>query len=309
MPQLTIFSRMLPKSLSHPLRSRLAPTPSGLLHAGNALNFILTWSITRAQNGHLLLRIDDLDKARRRDKYLKDIFRTIDWLELDYDEGPQGIVDFKKNWSQDLRLELYDHALLELRNEGHLFACKCSRRDIRAISVDGNYPGTCAKLSVDFDQKATAWRVHPPKALLQLPFHQLIGADRKISFENLDAFIVKQKNAYPAYQLSSIIDDEYFKINTIIRGQDLLDSTQYQLYLAFLMGKSGFLDTYFYHHDMMLDEQGEKLSKSKKATSLQSWREQGRAPDELFQKAATLLGLKGNCTNGQMLVQMLRTIQ
>jgi glutamyl-tRNA synthetase len=297
---------MLPKSLSIPVRSRLAPTPSGLLHAGNALNFILTWSITRAQNGHLLLRIDDLDKARRRDKYLKDIFRTIDWLDLDYDEGPQGIVDFKKNWSQDLRRELYDKALLELREQGHLFACKCSRRDIRAASEDGNYPGTCAKLQLKFDQKDMAWRVHPPEKLLVLPFHQLVGADTSLDFEGLDAFIVKQKNGYPAYQLSSVIDDEYFNINTIVRGEDLLDSTHYQMYLSYLMGKTTFLNTHFYHHEMVLDQQGEKLSKSKKATSLKSWREQGRTPDELFQKAATLLGLKGTFSDGATLVQALR---
>jgi glutamyl-tRNA synthetase len=297
---------MLPKSLPIPVRSRLAPTPSGLLHAGNALNFILTWSITRAQNGHLLLRIDDLDKARRRDKYLKDIFRTIDWLALDYDEGPEGIVDLKKIWSQDLRRELYDQALIELREQGHLFACKCSRRDIRAASKDGNYPGTCAKLQLNFDQKDVAWRVHPPEGLLALPFHQLIGPDSTQTFEGLDAFIVKQKNGFPAYQLSSVIDDEYFNINTIIRGQDLLDSTHYQLYLAHLMGKSAFLNTYFHHHEMILDKQGEKLSKSKKATSLQSWREQGRAPDELFQKAATILGLKGTCNDGPTLVQTLK---
>ncbi|WP_020534469.1 glutamate--tRNA ligase family protein [Lewinella cohaerens] len=297
---------MLPKSLPIPIRSRLAPTPSGLLHAGNALNFILTWSITRSQNGHLLLRIDDLDKARRRDKYIKDIFQTIDWLGLDYDDGPQSVEDFKKNWSQHLRQELYDKALLKLKEQGHLFACKCSRRDIQAISKDGSYPGTCTMRQLGFDQKNIAWRVHPPQGSLQLPIHQLVGANTSLELKGIDAFIVKQKDGFPAYQLGSVIDDEHFAINTIIRGLDLLDSTHYQLYLAHLMGKTGFLNTYFYHHGMILDEQGKKLSKSEKATALQSWREQGRKPDELFQKAANILGLKGPCNNGQMLVNMLK---
>lgn len=297
---------MLLNSLPVSIRARLAPTPSGLLHPGNALNFILTWAITRAQDGHLLLRIDDLDKARRRDEYLEDIFRSIEWLGIDYDEGPEGVDDLKNNWSQDVRIDLYYEALDTLKDKGHLFACSCSRRMIRAISTDGKYPGTCEQKALNFKRKDVAWRICPQRAPLQLPFRQIIGEDKVISLSNLNAFFVKQKNGFPAYQLSSIVDDEYFKINTIVRGLDLLKSTRYQFYLAHLLNNDTFQDAYFHHHEMLLNQEGEKLSKSKKATSLSSWQAQGRTPDELFQKTAQLLGITSHCPDGPSLVQQLK---
>ena len=83
------------KKLSTPqLHTRLAPTPSGLLHPGNGLSFIMTWVIARANAGRILLRIDDIDKDRCREEYVVDIFQTLEWLGLDYDEGPSGVADF-----------------------------------------------------------------------------------------------------------------------------------------------------------------------------------------------------------------------
>ena len=86
--------------ISLPVVSRLAPTPSGYLHLGNAVNFVLTWLLTRQAGGVLHLRIDDLDRARLRPAYLENIFRVIDWLGLDYDHGPTGPDDFLRHHSQ-----------------------------------------------------------------------------------------------------------------------------------------------------------------------------------------------------------------
>lgn len=290
-------------------RSRLAPTPSGLLHPGNGVNFILTWAITRANAGNLLLRIDDLDQERCRDRYVEDVFRTIDWLGIDYDEGPTTVTDLHQNWSQQLRRDHYAQGLQKLREGEYLFACDCSRRTLRATSTDGRYPGTCFTRNLPFDQEQTAWRVRPLRETKLLPFRQIFGPDEQLDLSTLDAFVVKQKNDFTAYQLSSIIDDELFGINTIVRGLDLLPSTHYQLYLASLLHNTTFLNTRFYHHGMLLNEQGEKLAKSKKATSLQSWRQEGRGPEELYQQAARMLGLPTSCPDGKTLVQLLQSQQ
>ena len=105
------------KNLSSPqsIVSRLAPTPSGYLHLGNAFSFILTWLLVRRLGGKLHLRIDDLDAPRLNKDCLEDIFIQLEWLGLDYDTGPQGPGDHLRHFSQSLRLEEYMSALEEIR--------------------------------------------------------------------------------------------------------------------------------------------------------------------------------------------------
>jgi len=125
-------------------RSRLAPTPSGYLHLGNACNFLLTWLWIRHLGGELWLRIDDLDQARVRPEYIEDIFQQLDWLGLDTDQGPRSVGELQKTWTQQLRTERYLSALTTLKNTGALYRCICSRRQWQAlVGEEGHYPGTC----------------------------------------------------------------------------------------------------------------------------------------------------------------------
>jgi glutamyl/glutaminyl-tRNA synthetase len=276
---------------TNPVRSRLAPTPSGLLHPGNGVSFLITWALIRAQGGTLLLRIDDLDKERCRKAYLEDIFRTIDWLGIDYDEGPSSVTDFQKHWSQHRRMDLYHAALSRLRQQGQLFACDCSRRKIRAASPDGSYPNSCQARKLTFNRTQVAWRLH----LQQLDVQWKSWPDGWQSCPaeiGQEAFVVRQKNGRPAYQLASLIDDTHFGINWIVRGMDLLPSTIRQLLLAHLLQQSSFLAATFHHHSLVLGSTGEKLSKSKGAGSLQAWREAGNTAISLYQQAANLLSLQ-----------------
>ena len=96
--------------------ARYAPTPSGLLHLGNVLNFIFTWSLAKKNNAQILLRIDDLDGNRVRDEYIADIFNTLDWLDLDYQIGPSSVDEFKKYFSQSNRIELYKEYMRKIEN-------------------------------------------------------------------------------------------------------------------------------------------------------------------------------------------------
>jgi glutamyl/glutaminyl-tRNA synthetase len=134
-------------ALSIPVVSRLAPTPSGFLHLGNAVNFTLTWLLTRRAGGTLHLRIDDLDRARFRPAYLTNIFQTLEWLGLDYDHGPTGPDDFERHYSQRHFLAAYEATLQAARTaHPHLFyACRCSRTELSRAATTGShtYPGTC----------------------------------------------------------------------------------------------------------------------------------------------------------------------
>lgn len=273
------------------LRTRLAPTPSGFLHIGNALSFVLTWALARAQQGWILLRIDDLDAARRRPEYLEDIFRTIAWLGIDFDEGPQGPEEFLRSYSQQFRLPLYREALQQLRESGHLYACTCSRKDIRMRSEDGTYPGTCSDLKKDFEAPKTAWRVQVAKEE-EIRFQEWNKGNEQFALgANMGDFVVRRKNQVPAYQVASLVDDQHWAINFLVRGADLRSSTAAQLYLARLLSYSDFETATFWHHELVTGSDGRKLSKSLGADAIKNWRAAGKSPVFIFKIAAGWLGL------------------
>jgi glutamyl/glutaminyl-tRNA synthetase len=279
------------------IRTRIAPTPSGYLHAGNAMSFILTWVLARAYEGTIMLRIDDLDADRMRPEYVEDIFRTLDWLGLDYDEGAIGIDDFLKNYSQHKRIDLYKNALENLRNtEGMLYACDCSRKTIKELSINGLYSKICCNKNLNFDKKDMAWRINvPEKVAVSFQefdpyfFKNKIYPTPTIA-ETMGDFIVRQKNGLPAYQIASLVDDVHFNINFIVRGEDLLNSTAAQVYLAHQLGYDDFCKNTFFHHSLLKNTGGGKLSKSAGDIALKSQREHGFSPIELYKNVGKWLG-------------------
>jgi glutamyl/glutaminyl-tRNA synthetase len=268
--------------------SRLAPTPSGWLHEGNGLSFILTWALARRHQARLLLRVDDLDRARYRPAYLEDIFETLVWLGLDYDQGPRSEEDLERHWSQRHRMNLYLELLAVLRESGRLYACVCSRSRRRLLTANASCP--CREEGISLDRQDASWKVQVPEGtrvacrepggLRHLDIHQLMGD-----------FVVRQKNGMPAYQVASLADDRHFGVDLIVRGEDLLPSTAAQLYLASLTGYADFLDAVFVHHPLVLDAQGQKLSKSGGARALRSWRDEGHSPHHLIARVGELLSL------------------
>jgi glutamyl/glutaminyl-tRNA synthetase len=279
------------------LRTRLAPTPSGFLHQGNGMSFILTWVIARALGGNVLLRIDDLDAERMRPEYIEDIFRTLDWLGLDYDEGPTSIHDFSKNYSQHNRLDLYQSALESIKNTEGVYACNCSRKTVKDLSKNGLYPNICRDKHLDFEEKETAWRIFVPNnTLIHFPeFDITLKQRRSISHNLADImgdFIIRQKNNLPAYQIASLVDDVHFNINFVVRGEDLLNATVAQIFLAQQLGCADFCENTFLHHKLIKNTEGGKLSKSAGAIALKTQRENGFLPTKLYKNVGKWLGLE-----------------
>lgn len=292
-----------------PFHSRLAPTPSGFLHVGNAYSFILTWLLVRKSSGSLLLRIDDLDSDRARPEYIADIFETLDWLGLDWDRGPQSPDEFAQRYSQKHRLSLYQELLDRLRTEtDRVYACDCSRTRIRETSTNGLYPGTCRHKNLPLDTPDVAWRIHVPENTRITP-NELRSSPIANRTYVLDAvmgdFVIRRKDGVPAYQIASLADDLHFGINAIVRGVDLLPSTAAQVWLAALLRKDAFTQTAFYHHPLVTDTHGQKLSKSAGATSVRALREVLPSPQLLFQTLARNLHLPHEeITNAQDLLQL-----
>jgi glutamyl-tRNA synthetase len=263
------------------LRTRIAPTPSGYLHIGNAFNFLLTALHARKNGGSILLRIDDIDDERTRPEYIEDIFISLEWLGIEWQEGPTGPEDFKQNWSQHKRLDIYNTLLTQLQQSSAVFACECSRKKL--ASLEGYpYPGTCEHLRIPLDTADTAWRIHVP-ANRHVHFTDMEKGEVDFALgEQTGCFVVRKKDHLPSYQLTSLADDVHFRINYIVRGEDLLSSTAMQLYLAEKLNIDSFRNARFLHHKLEKDEQGHKLSKTAGAISLQYMRKHGIGASKVY---------------------------
>jgi glutamyl/glutaminyl-tRNA synthetase len=281
---------------------RIAPTPSGFLHLGNVLSFALTAAVANRTQSQILLRIDDLDHQRVNEAFIHDIFDTLNYLDIPWHEGPRNLNEVQKHWSQCHRMELYQHALTQLENSGQVFACTCSRSEIQSISE--YYPGNCYDLNKALNAELVKWRLNtnmagtiPVNNLLKDCTHALLPA-------SVNHFIVRKRDGFPAYQLSSLVDDVHFGITHIVRGADLWPSTVAQQHLANVLNAHSFTRIKFYHHELLMDDKNQKLSKSAGATSVRYLRQQGYNAAQIFQQIAVQAGITKTVNNWQQLADV-----
>lgn len=271
--------------------TRIAPTPSGYLHLGNAYSFLLTKALAQKHGAKILLRIDDLDRDRYRPEYVQDIFDTLDFLEIQIDQGPKNLLEMESMWSQVHRLPLYTEALEQLQQNRLTFACTCTRSQILQIDPRGIYLGQCLDRRMPLNKYESAWRINT----LDSDFLDYIAspATPKSALipEEASCYVVRKKDLLPAYQLSSLIDDLHFGVDLIVRGQDLLPSTLAQLDLARILGQEEFPKTAFYHHALLKGPDQSKLSKSARAYSIRQLRQDGKILTDLFLLLGQSLGL------------------
>ncbi|MEO8887201.1 MAG: glutamate--tRNA ligase family protein [Mucilaginibacter sp.] len=248
-------------------KTRIAPTPSGFLHLGNALSFLITASLAKKTGAQLLLRIDDMDKQRVNEAYLQDIFDTLAFLQINWDEGPRNVSDIKTQWSQLHRLGIYHGMLEELKQKNAVYACQCSRTQIINCK--------CDKLELPLDIPNVSWRLRTKN---EKPIHIKTlenGIIKTTLPEDMNDFIVRKKDGYPAYQLTSVADDIHFGVDLVVRGEDLWRSTIAQHYLADVLESEGFKNITFHYHGLIMGGGEKKLSKSAGDTSIKYLREQG----------------------------------
>ena len=220
------------------MRSRLAPTPSGFLHAGNVVNFLVIDEIVRSNGGTLVLRIDDLDRSRVRDEYVSDIFTTLEWLGIEWHVGPTSASELP-SWSQHTRMDHYRDALDVLMTEPCVYACVCTRSDWNEYAgID--CPASCRARAEVFQAGVTAVRLHldgQPDATLW------------------------RRDGIPAYHLASVVDDDLWGVDVVVRGSDLEPSTAVQRRVSEILPGSAFQHARILHHPL-IKENGQKLSKS-----------------------------------------------
>jgi glutamyl-tRNA synthetase len=255
-------------------KTRIAPTPSGFLHLGNVLSFSVTACLAETSGAAVLLRIDDMDAPRVRPEYVQDIFETLRYLGIPWQEGPRDYEDYRRRYSQLLRMDSYQAALGELERRGAVYACRCSRSTYRRDH-------RCPSLHIPLEEPGVSWRLSTDGS----PAHGTVP-------EAMKDFIVRKKDGMPSYQLTSVVDDDFFGVDLVVRGQDLYDSTLAQRYLAGMLDGNSFRLATCVHHPLIKTHlSGEKLSKSSGATSVRYLREAGLAPREIFARVAEMAGV------------------
>lgn len=278
--------------------TRIAPTPSGYLHLGNLYSFLVTKALAAKHHSKILLRIDDLDRERTRTEYIQDIFDTLDFMEISYDLGPKNSKEFISDWSQTLRIEMYQKALEELAQNSLLFGCTCSRKKIKQFNPPGCYLGHCLDRKIPLDKKEVAWRLdtfsNKEISIINYP-----KAEKEDFLPKESAFfVVRKKDGIPSYQLASLLDDVHFKVDLIVRGKDLYHSSLSQLSLASHLEDSvSFQKSTFYHHPILLDSEKEKLSKTEGAISIQHLRSLGKTKKDILLRLSQRLGWENMIDN------------
>ena len=274
-------------------RGRLAPSPTGYLHIGNARSFLLAWLQARSLGGEIILRIEDLDRARAAAGASEGIVRDLTWLGLDWDNEPAP------EYVQSSRFGVYRDALADLERRGLIYPCYCSRRELKEIasaphgSAGNRYPGTCRDISptlraerAEIKEPSWRFRVEPGTTV---EFHDGVAGT---IMEDVDAaagdFIVARADGVFSYQLAVVLDDIAMGITHVLRGNDLLDSTPRQILLFRTFGAPPPL---YAHVPLILASDGTRLAKRHGSVSVAELRAAGRTPEELIGRLAWSCGV------------------
>jgi glutamyl/glutaminyl-tRNA synthetase len=269
-------------------RGRLAPSPTGYLHLGHARTFWTAQERTRANNGTLVLRNDDLDAARFKLEFVDAMIEDLKWFGFEWQEGPDCGGPFGP-FNQSERREFYRAEFDKLRDGGFLYPCTCSRKDIRLAASAPHaeddeliYPGTCRhRRESDIAHRKCSWRFRVPEGETIAFADGGFGPRQFVAGKDFGDFVVWRHDGVPAYQLSVVVDDAAMRITEVVRGADLLKSTARQLLLYRALG---FAPPRFYHCPLMTDESGVRLAKRHDALSLRALRAQGVTPETLRQQ-------------------------
>jgi glutamyl-tRNA synthetase len=297
-----MFIVMTPKNT----RVRFAPSPTGLLHVGNARTALYNWLFARRTRGQFILRIEDTDLERSEARYETQLIEDLLWLGLDWDEGPgkaAGAPDKGAHgpYRQSERLSIYAQHTERLLNEGKAYRCFCTPEELeaeRALAVAANgpqiYSGRCRTLtSSEISQNLAAGKPYAVRLKIEdhpLRFHDLVRGPVEFAAEVVsDPILVRSasgvSSGVPVYNYVVTIDDALMEITHVIRGDDHISNTpkQVAIYQAF-----GWPVPEFAHLSTILGADRERLSKRHGATSISTFREMGYLPEALVNYLALL---------------------
>jgi len=264
------------------IRTRFAPSPTGMLHIGGARTALFSWLYARHHGGEFVLRIEDTDRQRSTDEATQVILDGLQWLGIDWDSEPVF---------QASREAKHVQAAQKLIDEGHAYRCYCSREELdmmrenqRARGEKPKYDGRCRQRSESPEDQPFVVRFRSPDAGETVVRDMVLG---DVAFDNreLDDLIILRSDGTPTYNLAVVVDDAEMEITHVVRGSDHLNNTprQIQLYQAL-----GLQPPVFAHIPLIHGPDGAKMSKRHGAVAITDYREAGYLPDAVVNYLARL---------------------
>lgn len=285
-------------------KTRFAPSPSGHLHLGHLVNILYTWGMARAFDGEIILRIEDHDQQRSKPLFIDSIRDDLSWLNL---------RDYRSTPKQSERIDKYQLEIKALNQVGQLYACHCSRNQIKSYQNSEHselrYRGDCSNKR----KRIPSEELFPVKPIKEAPFairlrtlnqynefhpFQLNSRTSQLiikqnPYQQCGDFTLFDKNSNFSYQYCVSSDDLEDEIDLVIRGSDLFESTGRQIFLQKLIHqynptesnqvKATYKPPHYFHHPLILDGSGQKLSKKDLSKSLKDWKAEGYQPKDLFE--------------------------
>ena len=260
---------------------RFPPSPTGYLHIGGARTALFNWLFARQKGGKFILRIEDTDRQRSTDEATKAILESMEWLGLDWDEGP---------YFQSRRYDIYEDFIERLISKGQAYHCHCSpdeleqkRKEAMAKGLKPKYDGKCRDLGLG-PAPGSVVRLKTPLAGITR-FHDLVKGAIRFDNEELDDLVLKRSDGSPTYHLAVVADDINLGITHIIRGDDHVNNTPRQILIYKAIGES--LPQYA-HVPMILGPDRARLSKRHGAMSVLAYRDMGYLPQALINSLVRL---------------------
>ncbi len=279
------------------VRVRFAPSPTGTLHVGGARTAIYNWAFARRMGGTFVLRIDDTDPERSTAENTAQILRSMRWLGLDWDEGPE-VGGEHGPYFQTQRTERYAKALAHMKANGAAYPCFCSaemlasKREVaRSAGGFSGYDRTCRSIAGDEASARIAagetcvWRLRVPLDRGPVVFDDAVRGVTEFPIDAMDDFVLARTDGSPTYNFATVVDDAEMEISHIIRGDDHLANTPRQILVFEALGRPV---PAFAHLSMIWGPDGKKLSKRHGATSLEAYDELGYLPEALLNYLALL---------------------
>jgi glutamyl-tRNA synthetase len=257
------------------VRTRFAPSPTGYLHVGGARTALFSWLYARKHGGQFILRIEDTDRERSTQASVDAILLGMDWLGLDYDEGP---------FYQTQRFDRYKAVIQQLIDSGEAYHCDCSKERLTEIreqqmadKIKPRYDGCCRDKNLPASESTVVRFKNPLQG--DVVIDDMVKGRVVINNRELDDLIIERTDGTPTYNLTVVVDDWDMKMTHIIRGDDHLNNTPRQINILKALGAE--LPTYA-HVPMILGDDGKRLSKRHGAVSVMQYREDGYLPEALI---------------------------
>jgi glutamyl-tRNA synthetase len=272
-----------------PVRTRIAPSPTGMLHLGTARTALFCWAYARRHGGQFILRIEDTDRERSTEENVQAILQSMAWLELEYDEGPVF---------QTRRLARYAEVIEKLIAEGRAYRCYATREELDELRQQQTARGEKPRYDGRWRPERASGRtipagVTPVVRFLNPDFGEVAWIDLvkgpiSVSNTELDDLVIARGDGMPTYNFAVVVDDIDMAITHVLRGDDHVNNTprQINIYRA-ILGPAAVLPK-FGHLPMILGPDGQKLSKRHGAVSVLQYREDGFLPEALFNYLARL---------------------